>query len=196
MFRTDRKLLVLDFDVEARPMHWIGRDYVSKEIMAIAAKFVGQRRVHVWTLDDGAVGMLEGFKELYDRAEMVTGHYIRGYDLPLVNGMLTEHQLPHLSDKLAQDTKLDLLKRSGLSSSQENLAADFDLDHPKVGMTQADWREAARFTPQGIAAMRERVIVDVEQHIELRQRLLDLGYLSSPKIWRSNAHGYSPHYSA
>ena len=31
-----RPMRVLDFDVEARPLHWISGDYVSKEITAIA----------------------------------------------------------------------------------------------------------------------------------------------------------------
>jgi hypothetical protein len=33
---THRPLRVLDFDCEARPLHWISGDYVSKEITAIA----------------------------------------------------------------------------------------------------------------------------------------------------------------
>src|SRR3990167_7531487 len=131
-----RPMRVLDFDVEARPLHWISGDYVSKEITAMAWAWTD-------TPDDVAcyllgesdpVAMLKAFRAAYDRADMVTGHFIRGYDLPMVNGALTEYQLPTLTEKLTQDTKIDLVRRQGLSSSQENLGAMLRLDHQKVKM--------------------------------------------------------------
>ena len=177
---------ILDFDCEARPLHWYGGDFVSKEITAIAAKFIGERHEHVWLLgQDEPEAMLEGFRALYDQADMVTGHFIRGYDLPTINGALTEYGLAPLGSKLSHDTKLDLMKRSGLSGSQENLGAMLGLKAPKVQMDQAKWREANRLTPEGLALTRRRVVGDVRQHIELRQRLIDLGYLGPPRVWRS-----------
>lgn len=139
--------------------------------------------------------MLRAFLTVYAQADLVTGHYITGYDLPMVNGALTEYGLPVLPDKLAHDTKVHLIKRQGLSSSQENLGAMLKLDHPKVKMDQAKWRDANRLTPEGMALARERVIGDVKQHIEMRARLLELGYLSSPQVWRSGSakiEAYTP----
>ena len=52
-------------------------------------------------------------------------------------------------------------------------------------MDQQKWRDANRLTPEGLALAREWVIGDVQQHIEMRQRLLDLGYLSPPKVWKA-----------
>lgn len=182
--RTGR---VLDFDVEARPLHWIASDYVSKEITAVAWKFIGEPGdAQCYLLGEtDPEEMLTKFVEAYNEADMVTGHFIRGYDLPLLNGALTEYQLPALSDKLAQDTKIDLVKRSGLSGSQENLGAMLGLKHQKVHMDQQTWRTANRLTSEGLKRVRERVVGDVYQHIEMRQRLLDLGYLVPPRIWRS-----------
>jgi hypothetical protein len=175
---------VLDFDCEARPLHWYGVDFVSKEITAIAAKFVGEKGEHVWLLgQDDPVDMLEGFRELYDQADVVTGHYIMGFDLPLISGAMTEYGLPKLGGKLAHDTKVHLIKRHGLSSSQENLGAMLGLKHPKVQMDQQRWRAANRLTAEGLRMTRERVVGDVRQHIELRQRLIDLGYLGPPRVW-------------
>lgn len=194
---TTGRLRVLDFDCEARPLHWYGGDWVSKEITAIAAKFIGEKKAHVWVLGDHTLEeMLEGFRVVFDEADMVTGHFIRGYDLPTLNGALTELHLRPLGDKLSHDTKLDLLKRSGLSSSQENLGAMLGLKHPKVQMDQKKWREANRLTPEGRKLTAKRVVGDVEQHIELRQKLMQLGYLGSPKTWRSGGGvriaGYTP----
>lgn len=180
---------VLDFDVEARPLHWISGDYVSKEITAIAWAWCDDpANVSCLLLGEtDPVAMLKAFVAAYDRADMVTGHFIRGYDLPMVNGALTEYRLPALGDKLSQDTKIDLVRRQGLSSSQENLGAMLALSNPKVQMNQARWRAANRLEPGGLEAVRERVIGDVRQHIEMRQRLLDLGYLAPPVVWRGGA---------
>lgn len=184
-----RPMYILDFDVEARPLHWISGDYVSKEVTAIAWAWVHDPK-HVtcrFLGEDEPADMLEEFVVAYEQADMVTGHFIRGYDLPMVNGALTEYQLPPLGDKLAQDTKTDLVPRQGLSSSQENLGAMLGLVHPKVQMNQATWRAANRLTPEGLQLVRERVTGDVRQHIELRQRLLDLNYLTPPRIWKSTS---------
>ena len=182
-----RPMRILDFDVEARPLHWISGDYVSKEITAIAWAWCDQPDdVTCYLLGEvDAVTMLQHFRHAYEQADMVTGHYIRGYDLPMVNGALTEYGLPTLPDKLSHDTKLDLVRRAGLSSSQENLGAMLKLHHPKVKMDQAKWRDANRLTPEGMALTRERVVGDVKQHMEMRRRLLELGYLGSPVMWRS-----------
>jgi hypothetical protein len=188
-----RPMRVLDFDCEARPLHWIGGDYVSKEITAIAWAWCdAPERVTCYLLGETAAplevqakAMLLAFRAAYEQADMVTGHFIRGYDLPMVNGALTEYQLPTLGDKLSHDTKIDLVRRQGLSGSQENLGAMLNLENPKVKMDQKKWRDANRLTWEGLAAVRERVVGDVKQHIEMRRRLLQLGYLGDPVMWRS-----------
>ena len=180
-----RPMRILDFDVEARPLHWISGDYVSKEITAMAWAWTDTPEdVTCYLLGEvDPRDMLRAFLDVYAQADMVTGHFIRGYDLPMVNGALTEYQLPALGEKLSHDTKIDLIRRQGLSSSQENLGAMLRLHHPKVKMDQAKWRDANRLTPEGRKLARERVTGDVRQHIEMRQRLLALGYLSAPKMW-------------
>lgn len=180
---------MLDFDVEARPLHWISGDYVSKEITAIAWKWIGEPSpAEAYLLGEvEPEDMLRAFVHVYDQADLVTGHFIRGYDLPMVCGALTEYQMPALSKKMTQDTKIDLVRRQGLSGSQENLGAMLGLKNPKVKMDQASWRAANRLQPEGLRAVRERVVGDVLQHIEMRQRLLELGYLGPPKMWESKS---------
>ena len=187
----NRPLRILDFDVEARPLHWISGDYVSKEITAIAWAWIRPNPiVSCYLLGESAAhDMLTAFVAAYKQADLVTGHYIRGYDLPMINGALSEYGLPVLDDKMVQDTKIDLVRRAGLSGSQENLGSMLGLHHPKVKMDQTKWRDANRLTPEGLTLARERVIGDVLQHIELRQRLLALGYLCPPSLWSSgNPH--------
>lgn len=181
-----RPMRVLDFDVEARPLHWISGDYVSKEITAIAWAWCdAPDKVTCFLLGEtDPIAMLQAFCAAYQQADMVTGHFIRGYDLPMVNGALTEYQLPTLPDKLSQDTKIDLVRRQGLSGSQENLGVMLGLEREKVKMDQRSWRDANRLTPEGLEKTRKRVVGDVVQHIEMRRRLLELGYLGAPVVWR------------
>lgn len=177
---------ILDFDIEARPLSWYAGDMTSREVTAIGCKFIGERTNHCWLLgEDTLEEMLEGFRELYDQADIVTGHYIRGYDLPNLNGAYIELGLPTLGPKLSHDTKQDLIKWQGGSKSQENIAAMLGLTAPKVLMTQADWREANRLTPKGLSLTKKRVLGDVRQHIEMRSKLIDLGLLRPPRVWTS-----------
>lgn len=203
---SNRKLKILDFDCEARPLSWLGGDYVTKEPTAIAwawidpenpSQPIGDAEVYLLgekfkgygpDSDTNSLDMLEAFVEVYDEADIVTGHFIRGYDLPLVNGSLLEHGMNALKPKLTHDTKLDLIRFSGVSKSQESLGAMLGLQHPKVGMNQAYWRSANRLEPEGIERTRERVVGDVMQHIEMRSRLMDRGMLGTPKSWSSGSH--------
>jgi hypothetical protein len=191
-----RPLRILDFDVEARPLSWIGGDYVSKEITAIAWQFVGEPNPDCRLLGEtDAPSMLRAFLEAYDKADMVTGHFILGYDLPMVNGALFEHGFPPLGDKLAHDTKIHLVKAAGLSRSQESLGAMLQLDHVKEQMNQSLWRAANRLTPEGLLHVRRRVLGDVTQHIEMRQTLLDRGWLMPAKVWKSITEKPEPAYA-
>lgn len=186
-----KPLRVLDFDTEVRPLSYLGSDYTTGEVTAIAwawvvdGKAVDLQCATLTKRRDSGAQMLKRFVNTYNAADMVTGHFIRGYDLPVLNGACLDAGLPPLQDKLTHDTKNDLRKRKYVSASQENLGAHLMLEHPKVQMNQHKWREANRLTPEGIALTRERVIGDVVQHVELREELLRLGWLDSPKVWRS-----------
>lgn len=181
-------LKILDFDLECRPLSWYGGDFVTKEITAIAAKFNHQRKAHCFLLGkDDPEEMLIKFLALYNEADMVTGHFIRAFDLPVLNGSLAEYKMPLLEDKLAHDTKLDLKKRSGISGSQESIAGQLGIASPKVQMDQAKWREANRLTPKGIALTRKRAVGDIIQHREMRDKLIELDYLKPPSRWSSSS---------
>jgi hypothetical protein len=100
-----------------------------------------------------------------------------------------------LADKMTCDTKLDLLKRKYISASQENLGAMLGIVEPKIHMDTPKWREANRLTVAGIELTKIRVVGDVVQNKALRQRLLELGWLSGPRVWRSSSKGvtrYTP----
>lgn len=183
---TRVRLRVLDFDIENRPLSYLGPDFTTAEITAIAWQFIGEpKSLMCVALGELALqDMLQLFCEVYDQADVVTGHYIRKHDLPVINGALLEVGLPSLKPKLAQDTKLDLGQMKYLSASQESLAGTLGVKAPKVHMTQPGWREANRLTPEGIAKTKKRVMGDVKQHIQMRAKLIQRGLLGPPQEWR------------
>lgn len=128
--------------------------------------------------------MLARFEKVWQEADIVTGHYIRKFDLPILNGAMMEHGLPSLGPKLTSDTKQDLVTRAGLSASQENLAGMYGLIEDKFHMGDYAWRESSRLTTEGIAETRKRVVDDVIQHKALRAKLIEAGFLKAPRIWR------------
>jgi len=184
-----RKLRVLDFDIENRPLHFIADGYTSDEPTVIACAWTDQPDdVFVFALSHkkGSLRtMLTCFMDFYMKADMVTGHFIRGHDLPIINGSLIECGMSALPEKLSQDTKLDLLTFKGLSKSQKNLAAMFDAHNEKKDMDQSMWRSANRLEPEGVLMAKERAESDVRQHMELRSDLLQRGLLKRPRVWRS-----------
>jgi hypothetical protein len=189
-----RPMRVLDFDIENRPLSYLGSDFTTAEVTAIAWAWTDAEDVTVRLLGETPLlDILREFVDAYNSADMVTGHFIVGHDLPMVNGALMECGLPPLADKLVQDTKVHLMRAKGISKSQESLGAMFHLDAPKVSMNQSKWRAANRLTPEGLKEVRERVVGDVRQHMELRRVLLDRGMLAPPKMWRSGAAALEPY---
>lgn len=181
---------ILDFDIENRPLSYWFADVTTAEITAIAWKFydwTDEPAVrflkpppdHEWS----AIAMLREFKAAYDAADMVTGHFIRKHDLPIINSAMIEYGLPTLGPKMTSDTKLDFIKHGSFSASQLALSKVLDVKAPKPRMTTNRWRDANRLTDEGIAATIERVTGDVKQHMELRGRLLDEGLLGPPRLW-------------
>jgi hypothetical protein len=184
-----RLLRVLNFDIENRPLTYLGSDFTTAEITAIAWAWCDKPEdvtcvlLGEMTLRD----MLVTFIQAYDHADLVVGHFVRGHDLLMVNSACIEQRLPALSDKYIHDSKTAMIRGKGLSRSQESLAAMLGLERPKVHMTQADWREANRLTPEGLKRTRERVVGDVKQNIEMWAALKKHGYLGPPTLWKSGS---------
>lgn len=180
------KVRTLDFDIENRPLAYLGQDYTTGEVTAIAACWADEpKSMAVWLLGrDDYKDMLAGFVEMYNAADMVTGHYIRKHDLPVLNGALIEAGMHALEPRLTCDTKLDLVEHLYLSASQENLAATLGIPATKVHMSNAKWREANRLTKLGLKLTYERVTGDVLQHMALRRALVERDLLLPPRTWR------------
>jgi DNA polymerase elongation subunit (family B) len=201
---TRARQRILDFDIEVRPMAFYGGDFTTGQPTAVAWKWIGERsKVEVVLVGESfdtrqtmaeEVELLERFREVYDAADIVTGHYIRGFDLPVINARMMRHGLPMLGMKLSQDTKGDLARATKMSKSQENLGAMFELRHPKVSMNTTKWELGNALTPEGLEETRKRVVGDVRQHVSMRAKMVELGYLGAPRAW-SPSGGTAPKYA-
>lgn len=209
--RPQRNLRILDFDIENRPLSYWVPDRPSAEVTSIAWMTAGDHdslrvvglappcwhKGHEASCPDMPAfllpmgPLLEEFRAVYDAADMVTGHYILMHDLPIVNAMLYEQRMPLLGDKLAHDTKVHMFSKKDLPATQEYLLELLDVKCPlgmtleKFHMTQPKWREANRLSPAGIDLTVRRVTSDVHAHSHMREAMLDQGWLSGPKVWRS-----------
>jgi hypothetical protein len=184
---TNAPTRVLDFDIETRRIgfHSAGKFAPDGcEPVAIACGWADEEQVYVWSLTETPPkAMLTAFRHLWDMAGIVTGHYIRKFDLPIINGALLEHGLPLLSPKLTCDTHGDFVKVAGFSKSQENLSLMLQTGSKKVHMADNDWRQIARLDREAMKQCRERVVGDVVQHKQDRLALLAAGALKPPKVW-------------
>lgn len=187
---SGRKLRILDFDIETRRIGFYSAGRFAPdgcEPVIIAAQWEDAEEPYVfglgntWTLESYC-SLVTKFRELYDRADIVTGHYIRKFDLPILNGAMLECGLTPLGEKLVIDTKTDLLDFAGQSKSQENLSALHQLEESKFHMNDTWWRKVARLTPEGLALARTRVTDDIKQHMALRGQLHD--WLTPPTLWK------------
>jgi hypothetical protein len=186
-----RRLKLLDFDIENRPLSYWVPDMPTAEITAIASCWADDPDSMQVDLLGEMPGrdLLERFCERYVEADIVTGHYIRKHDLPIINAMLMEEGLPLLGSKMTVDTKLDMMKKADLPATQEFLletlgVCDADGNRlVKFHMSQTDWREANRLTPAGLRKTKERVASDVYGHMRLRLAMVERGMLRGPSVW-------------
>lgn len=177
---------VLDFDIENRPLSYWTPDRPTAEVTAIGMCWVGEPdSLEVALLGrESAVEMLLRFIARYNQADLVTGHYIRRHDLPILNGALMELGLPTLGPKLTSDTKLDMVKKGDIPATQEFLLETLDVPFEKFHMTQSKWRAANRLTPDGLAQAEKRVSSDVLGHIAMREEMMKRGLLGPPRMWK------------
>lgn len=94
-------------------------------------------------------------------------------------------KLPTLPPILTSDTLRDYPKRHDMSASLASLAALYELDEEgKLHLSQHEWEQANRLTPEGIERAHARVVSDVLLQERLRAKLLELNLLREPKVWR------------
>lgn len=190
MLAHDRALRVLDFDCETMAAGFADPQWVPQKVTCIAWSWVGSDHVEVQTCG-GSAGLYEepwrrrdllaAFREVYDTADMVTGHNLLRFDLPVLNADMIRLGLPPLGPKLVQDT-MRLPRTKGLKKGQDNLAGLVETYERKLALDWQQWEDA--YATPGWPVVKDRARSDVIMHKELRAALLERGLLRSPIHWR------------
>lgn len=186
MLQSKRKVKILTFDIENRPLTYWAPDKPSAEITAIASCWNSDiNSMEVLLLGrEEPEDILTRFVTRYNEADIVVGHYIRRHDLPMINGALMEYGMPQLTPKLTIDTKLDMRSKGDIPATQEYLLDLFELPVRKEHMGQNDWRKGNRLSPEGLKATETRVTSDVLGNILLTNEMLERNLLKAPRLWR------------
>lgn len=187
---SDRPVRILDFDIETIAAGFADPDWVPQKVTCIAWSWIGSDEVRVKTCGGSAglyekpakrQAMLADFLVDYHRADMVTGHNLLRFDLPVLNADIMRLGLPPLGAKLVQDT-MRLPKSKGFKKGQDNLAGLLETYERKLALDWQQW-EAAYRTP-GWPVVMDRARSDVIMHKEMRALLIERGMLKAATTWR------------
>lgn len=176
-----RRLRILDFDCETRATGFGDPNWVPQEVTAIAWSWVGDEEVVCRLRCRGAKTMLRQFRRAYDEADVVTGHNIRRFDLPILNAEYLRFEMPSLGSKMTQDTLRDIVRTKGMKRDQDNLAKMFGLRAQKLGMSWQDWQHA--YAERGWPQVEARVVSDVRSHKLMRTEMIERDWLRAPSVW-------------
>lgn len=194
---SGRATRVLDFDFESKPL-WFWYDkptavLTSLSYMCISGEAIQHDTLHTElapldSREEYARWLLK-VRGLFLSHDVLTGHNIDRFDLPLFQAQLMRAGLPPMESVMTQDTMRTLKKRD-MSASQESLinyvglkaVCPIGMPIYKDHLSIPEWEDAALGWNDEILI--ERPMSDVHGHAHLRATLLEKGYLSPPKTWK------------
>lgn len=180
-WRTVRAFRCLDFDLEAVAAGYGDPDWVPQKVTAIAWSWCDEEHVSYATRLDGAEYMFDSFLEAYGQADVVTGHNIIRFDLPVLNADLLRNGYPSLGAKVAQDT-IRIVKTKGFKKGQDNLLSLLESPIKKLPLNWQEWQDA--YEESDWATVIDRVVSDVQGHKILRAQMIERGWLRPAVTWR------------
>ena len=182
---------ILDFDLETVAAGFADPDWVPQTITAWACSWVGDPDTNVevgvlavadfYDLEQRRL-FLEPIVQAVRDADVVTGHNVLRFDLPVLNADCMRVGLPPLGPVLVQDT-IRLPKSKGFKKGQDVLSGLLGVELEKLPLNW--WQWAQGYADNDHAVIRERVMRDVRQHLQLRAAMQDRGWLMAPRMWRS-----------
>lgn len=178
---------ILDFDIECLAAGYADPEWVPHKVTAAAWSWIGDDDVEsLLTGKDGFFNAgkrgrrLRPLLDAIAAADVVTGHNLLRFDLPVLNAECLRCGLDPLPRVRVIDT-IRLPKTKGLKKGQDNLSAMLDGAEQKKALTWFEWDEAYEET--GWPVVRERVVSDVVQHKEMYELMRRRGWLGEPRPW-------------
>ncbi len=194
---ASRSLLLRDFDFESKPLwFWWEKPtaiITSVSYMDTVAGVIDHDSMRTEIAPLGStrevyVEWVEHVASIITAPDILTGHNIDRFDLPLLQAQLLRAGLPALPALRTQDT-MRLPKKRDMSASQESLInyaalkATCPIGIPiyKDHLSIPEWEDAAMGWNDAILI--ERPSSDVHGHAHLRETLIEKGYLAGSRRW-------------
>lgn len=181
-------LRVLDFDIETVAAGFADPQWVPNRTICWAYCWVGEKEAKVSALPvadfynhEARAAFLRPLFDIIAEADVLTGHNIVRFDLPVLNAECMLLGLPTIGAKLVQDT-IKLPKSKGFKKGQDNMSHALGVKEEKLPLSWAQW-EAAYAEPD-LATVKERCASDVLMHIQMREKMRQVGLLGPPRMWR------------
>ena len=179
---------ILDWDIETVAAGFSDPAWVPQKITCVAWSWIGSDEIHaristsegLFSRPERRAKMLEPLLQAISEADMVTGHNLIRFDLPLLNAECLRLGLPSLRSVLVQDT-MRLVRTKGFKKGQDNISYLLDVPINKLSLSWQQWQDA--YEEKGWATVVERCKSDVAGHKLMRQEMLDRGWLRAPTRW-------------
>lgn len=181
---------ILDFDIETMAAGFADPEWVPQKVTCIAWSWVGSDDVRVETCG-GSRGLYEApqrrrrllqmFLADYAAADMVTGHNLIRFDLPVLNAECMRLGLRPLAPVRVQDT-IRISRAKGFKKGLDNLAGLVQTYERKLAMDWQQWEDA--YATPGWPVVQDRARSDVVMHKQLRAEMIERGWLKPPVWWR------------
>jgi DNA polymerase elongation subunit (family B) len=179
---------ILDFDIETVAAGFADPDWVPQKITCVAWSWIGEDKVESRVCGPtGIFGdpslrarMLEPLLAEIEKADVLTGHNIIRFDLPIVNAECMRLGLEPIRRTRVQDTML-LVRSKGFKKGQDNLASLFHAPEQKMNLNWQEWQDA--YDEDGWGTIRKRCESDVISHKQIREKLVALGLVKTVRYW-------------
>ena len=181
---------ILDFDVETVAAGFADPEWVPQKITCVAWSWIGTDTVESRICGvDGLFGKpakrARMLRELLDQiraADVVTGHNIARFDLPIINAECMRLGLEPVRSVRVEDT-IRIVRAKGFKKGQDALGHLLRTDEEKLPLDWQQWQDG--YSEAGWETIRRRCESDVIQHKQLRDEMRRRGWLKPTRTWRA-----------
>lgn len=180
---------ILDFDIETVAAGFADPDWVPQKITCVAWSWVDSDFVEsricgpegIFGDPSARARMLQPLLDEIAQADIVTGHNLIRFDIPIVNSECMRLGFDPIREVKVQDT-MRVFRSKGFKKGQDNLGRLFKIQNEKLALDWQAWQDA--YDEPDWETIRERAESDVLMHKELREEMLRRDILKPPVVWK------------